>query len=366
MQPFQMTPKVVQDINRVVGADYTADMLTQFVGFCFSQIDFDFFDQENKTYPCRDCRIQLACGIHRAEKSGVRDARGRFLPGTKQTISRNGETFDMFVAPAELIDAITSAKKPPLALVPDPDPAAVAPDVGAVAPPLISAPQPPASAPPLPPAPPVPAASTAVSAQPPPPLAAPPPPAPSPNELAAAISPVPLNGTAPDGWPNLDRDRLVAICLALGYTEQDVFKKRVGGLIKMVVDKKPEWSTEPDEPDAPAAVEPPPPVPVEPETVEPSAKLAAAPEPVMSKSVERRLAAQQAPTPQVAALVPPESEPRPVETKLDDLGDDEEGAWVDVDVQHMKMTGRADNIAKRIAEVFGDLDVEVEIRPFDE
>lgn len=314
-QQVVMTPQVVADINEMVGTSYEAATLNQHVGSCFSQIDFDFYDAPSKGYPCRDCRIQLACAIYRAERAGYRGVRDKYLIGIVKPADGSP-----IPAPPELMDAIEQSRKAK-PLQPPPPPPTQAPEAPEAPEVVTARPPPVTTAPPSSP----PVATTA----PPPSPPTPPSSAPTPEAIAAAASPIPLNGAPPDGWPQLDRERLAAICLAVGYTEQDLFKKRATTLVTMILKRKPEWDTNEPEP----AVEPvaaPPAVPVDSTDPDPDP----APAPVV---------AVQTPAASAAPVVP-------AATKR-----------VAAHVAAVRYQGNASAIAVAIIETFGDRIVEVHV-----
>jgi hypothetical protein len=228
-QAVPITPEVSSEINRIVGADYDYATLMENVGECFSMIDLD-------VPACQECAIQLACGVLLGERKyhilGVREryATGKEDPAPPGLI-------------AELKDFAERRAAPP----PPPPPPAERPVVAAVAPPLTLVP-PPQVLPFTPPAPPPASPVLPVSA-------------PSPESIMAAS--VPSNGAPPTGWPNLERDDLAQLALQVGYSEDDVWKKRSKKLIELITAKKPAWGV-PEElrEEAPAAVAPPPSVPM--------------------------------------------------------------------------------------------------------
>jgi len=309
-----MTPQVVSDINSMAGSTYEAALLNQHIGSCFTQIDFDFFDKRNNVYPCRGCRVQIACAIYRAERAGIQGVRDRFLTGLVKPA--DGTPYPV---PPELYDAIMAIKQAKAAPPPPPPPtapeaeAAPAPEAVGTAPPLV------------------------------------PPSAPMPDAIMAAASAVSVAGGPPEGWRAFDRDQLAKLCLALGYTEQDLFKKRQTTLITLIEKKKPEWCEAP----APAAptIEPPPPVPVEdepPEAVEP----APAPTPVPAAPPTKKADAPKAAPPKAAPLAVEPAEVEPAEVEREHTGPL---------IAAVRVQGRAEEVADMIAEMFGDRIVEAHV-----
>lgn len=195
----ELTEAVTADINKSSGSDYSLDDLQANVNECFGLVDFD-------NSMCQQCHIQVICSVYRGRRYGTDEAslRARFVTGKMGTVS------------PELREAILTAQaqllqKTPSIVMPEP-----------VLTPLTAI-----EATPAPEVVPVPTQGSQGLL----PFVAPPP------EEIVPYS----NGTAPTGWPDLEREHLVQIAFSLGYSEEDCKHKRAKKLVSMIEEKKPEW-----------------------------------------------------------------------------------------------------------------------------